>query len=63
MRKSGIWAACFSRRRPAPLRNPQRFVPNIFDARPGDFRKAEITILRSASQPSAVLLPVVPSHK
>lgn len=41
-------------------RNPQSFVPNLFDAKPADYRQAEITVLRSASMPSAVLLPVVP---
>jgi uncharacterized protein len=40
-------------------RNPQTFVPNIFDAKPADYRKAEITILRSKAQPTAILLPVV----
>ena len=40
-------------------RNPQTFVPNIFDAKPADYRKADITIQRSGSQASAVLLPVV----
>ena len=40
-------------------RNPQTFVPNIFNAKPGDYRKAQISVLRSAAQPSAILLPVV----
>ncbi|HEY0974424.1 MAG TPA: CocE/NonD family hydrolase [Solimonas sp.] len=40
-------------------RNPQTFVPNIFDAKPADYRRAEITVLRSKSQATAVLLPVV----
>ena len=40
-------------------RNPQKFVPNIFYAKPEDYQKAEITILRSKDQWSAVLLPVV----
>jgi putative CocE/NonD family hydrolase len=40
-------------------RNPQTFVPNIFDAKPADYRKSEITVLRAQAQPSAVLLPVV----
>jgi putative CocE/NonD family hydrolase len=40
-------------------RNPQTFVDNIFNAKPGDYRKAEITILRSKSQATAVWLPVV----
>ena len=41
-------------------RNPQTFVPNIFFAKPGDYVKATQTIFRSAEQPSAVWLPVVP---
>ena len=40
-------------------RSPQTFVPNIFDAKPADYRKAQITILRSKAQPTAILLPVV----
>jgi len=40
-------------------RNPQTFVENIFNAKPGDYRKAEITILRSKSQATAVWLPVI----
>ena len=40
-------------------RNPQTFVPNIFFAKPADYRKAEITSLRSKAQPTAVWLPVV----
>ena len=40
-------------------RNPQTFVPNIFDAKAGDYQKAQITVLRSAAEPSALLLPVV----
>ena len=40
-------------------RNPQKFVPNIFDAKASDYQKAQITVLRSQAQPTAVLLPVV----
>lgn len=40
-------------------RNPQTYVPNIFFAKPGDYKKATQSIYRSATQPSAVLLPVV----
>lgn len=40
-------------------RNPQTFVPNIFNAKPADYRPASITILRSSQQPTAVWLPVV----
>ncbi|WP_331643912.1 CocE/NonD family hydrolase [Luteibacter sp.] len=40
-------------------RNPQTYVPNIFNAKPADYRAATISVLRSDSQPSAVWLPVV----
>lgn len=40
-------------------RNPQTFVPNIFLARPEDYRKEEVTILQGGDTPSGVLLPVV----
>ncbi len=41
-------------------RNPQTFVPNIFYARAGDYRKATQSVYRGGSTASAVLLPVVP---
>ena len=40
-------------------RNPQAFVPNIFFARPQDYRPATETVLRGGAQASAILLPVV----
>ncbi len=40
-------------------RNPQTYVPNIFFAKPGDYRKATVTVLTGGAQASAVLLPVV----
>jgi uncharacterized protein len=40
-------------------RNPQTFVPNIFWAKPGDYRKATQRIYREASQQSFVELPLV----
>ena len=40
-------------------RNPQTFVPNIFFAKPADYKKATQSIYRSATQPSSVVLPVV----
>jgi hypothetical protein len=46
-------------------RNPQTFVSNIFDAKPSDYRKATISVLRGGEQASAVWLPVVatePAH-
>lgn len=40
-------------------RNPQRFVPNIMFAKPGDFMKATQRIWRTADRPSAIELPVI----
>ena len=40
-------------------RNPQTFVPNIFNAKDSDFQKATQRIYRSGSQASHVLLPVM----
>lgn len=40
-------------------RNPQTFVPNIFDAKAGDYRKATQQVFRAGAQSSAVLLPIV----
>jgi uncharacterized protein len=40
-------------------RNPQTYVPNIFQARASDFRAATQRIYRSASRPSHITLPVV----
>ena len=41
-------------------RNPQTFVPNIFYAKVGDYRKATQSIWRGSATASAVMLPVVP---
>jgi uncharacterized protein len=41
-------------------RNPQKFVPNIFDASKGDYQKATQRIYRSAEYPSSVEVSVVP---
>ncbi|HMJ92566.1 MAG TPA: CocE/NonD family hydrolase, partial [Allosphingosinicella sp.] len=41
-------------------RNPQTFVPNIFYARPGDYRKATQSVFHGGATPSAVMLPIVP---
>jgi uncharacterized protein len=41
-------------------RNPQTFVPNIFLARPGDYRKATQSVYRGGATASAVYLPIVP---
>jgi hypothetical protein len=40
-------------------RNPQTFVPNIFDAKPADYRKATITLFHAPREASAIELPVV----
>jgi len=40
-------------------RNPQTFVPNIFLAQPGDYRKATQRIYFSADAASYIGLPVV----
>ena len=40
-------------------RDPQRFVPNIFNAKDSDFQKATQRIYRSGSQASHILLPVM----
>ena len=41
-------------------RNPQTFVPNIFNAKPEDYKAATQTILHGPGKLSAILLPVVP---
>ena len=41
-------------------RNPQRYVPNIFFAKPADFQKATQTIFHQAGESSFVELPVAP---
>jgi uncharacterized protein len=40
-------------------RNPQTFVPNIFWAKPGDYRKAEQRIYHGPGQASFIELPMV----
>ena len=40
-------------------RNPQTFVPNIFEAKASDFRPATHRVLRSARWPSRVEIPVL----
>ena len=42
-------------------RNPQTFVPNIFWAKPGDYRKATQRVYHAPGQASFVELPVVTS--
>jgi hypothetical protein len=41
-------------------RNPQKFVPNIFDAKPGDCEKATQRAWHEPGEASYISLPVVP---
>jgi hypothetical protein len=41
-------------------RNPQKFVPNIFDAKPGDYQKATQRIWHAPDKASFIDLPIVP---
>jgi putative CocE/NonD family hydrolase len=43
-------------------RNPQTFVPNIFHARPGDYRKATQRIYHAPGMESAIELPASGGH-
>jgi predicted acyl esterase len=43
-------------------RNPQKFVPNIFEAKEDDFQKAMQRIYRSKEQASRVEISVVPQQ-
>jgi len=40
-------------------RNPQSFVPNIFEAKPADYRRATVTLFHSAKDQSFIELPVI----
>jgi predicted acyl esterase len=40
-------------------RNPQTFVPNIFEAKASDYRAATQRVYRSTKYPSHIVLPVV----
>jgi predicted acyl esterase len=42
-------------------RNPQKFVPNIFEAKESDFQKATQRIYRSKEFSSGVVLSVLPA--
>ena len=44
-------------------RNPQKFVPNIFEAKESDYQKATQTIYRSKDHPSGVAVMVLPNGK
>jgi uncharacterized protein len=41
-------------------RNPQRFVPNVFEAKPGDYQTAAQRIWHEAGKASFLTLPIVP---
>jgi putative CocE/NonD family hydrolase len=41
-------------------RNPQTYVDNIFNARPGDYRAVTESVYRGAGTPSSIVLPVAP---
>jgi uncharacterized protein len=41
-------------------RNPQRFVPNIFEAKPGDYAKATQRVWHAPGKVSFISVPVVP---
>jgi putative CocE/NonD family hydrolase len=41
-------------------RNPQTFVPSIFDAQPSDYRAATQTIYHSPALPTSIDLPIIP---
>lgn len=43
-------------------RNPQTYVPNIFEAKPADYRAATMRIVHAGAQASAVWLPLVPAE-
>jgi hypothetical protein len=43
-------------------RNPQTFVPNIYRATAGDFRKATMSVFRSPTRPSGITVRVVPKE-
>jgi predicted acyl esterase len=38
--------------------NPQKFLPNIYEAQREDYRKADITIYHQKDLPSAIYLPL-----
>jgi putative CocE/NonD family hydrolase len=46
---------------PAYDRNPQKFVPNIFDAKEADYQKATQRIYRSKRYPSSVEVSILPA--
>ena len=43
-------------------RNPQTYVPNIFFAKPEDYRKATQRVYRAGAQASSIELPLVSAN-
>jgi hypothetical protein len=43
--------------------NPQRFVPNIFEAKPGDFQKATMRVYHTAASPTRLELRRLPEER
>jgi predicted acyl esterase len=43
-------------------RNPQKFVPSIYQAKAGDFGKVTQRIYGTAKSPSHIVLPVMPNR-
>jgi len=44
-------------------RNPQKFVPNIYLAKPEDYQKATHRVLRSVEHPSSIRVGTLPVAK
>jgi putative CocE/NonD family hydrolase len=44
-------------------RNPQKWVPNIYDAKPEDFQKATHTVFRTTGRPTSIELPILSAGK
>ena len=58
-RGTASWCRCSRSWFPLYDRNPQTFVPNIFWAKPDDYRKATQRVYHAPGQASFVELPVV----
>ena len=44
-------------------RNPQKFVPNIFEAHAADYVKATQRVYHNGPSPSAIVLPVITERR
>lgn len=44
-------------------RNPQKWVANIYEAKPEDFQKATHTVFRTTARPTSIELPILPAAK